>query len=484
MSPSRVPHNELTLVIDQGGQSSRALVFDRSGRRRASASVPVPTRRPRSGWVEQDPLQIVASVHRCLDEVAAALGASAARVRAAGLATQRSSVVCWDRLTGEPLSPVLSWQDCRGQDQIRDLRSCDELVRQTTGLLLSAHYGASKIRWCLDHLPRVEEAGHRDRLAAGPLASFLLHRLCAERPLLVDPAIAARTLLWDPATADWSPRLLELFGVPRELLPASVPSRHDYGRIALGEHAIPLIVSTGDQSAALFFEGTPAEDVAFVNLGTGAFVQRPTQLANRTPAGLLRSLVWHDGKSARYALEGSINGCGSALELEGSRLGLDESEVIARARSWLARSGEPPLFLNGVSGLGSPYWVADYPTGFLGTGEPWERMVAVMESVLFLVRINLAAMSDELGAPRRVSLAGGLAGIDGLCQRLANLIDADVERSPVREATALGLAFLVEPSIDVVGTAGGTDRFRPRVDPGLQDRFARWREALESRLPA
>ena len=185
----------LFLCIDQGGQSTRSMVLDRSGRLLVSGVTPVSTLRPRSGWVEQDPLEILESVAVSLRAVAEKLGDRLVEIGLAGLATQRSSVVCWDRLTGEALSPVISWQDRRGEALMRSLGSHQNraLVTSTTGLVFSSHYGASKIRWCLDNLPAVQVAAQQGRLLSGPLASYLLFHLCGTRPAVVDSAIAART---------------------------------------------------------------------------------------------------------------------------------------------------------------------------------------------------------------------------------------------------------------------------------------------------
>jgi glycerol kinase len=433
--------------------------------------------------VEHEPSALLESIQTCLAATADDLGDRVFDLRAAGLATQRSSVVCWDRCTGRPLSQVISWRDRRGEDQVRSLRRHNRQILEISGLVLSSHYGASKIRWCLDHLPEVREALGRGRLACGPLASYLIFHLCDRRLLVVDPAVASRTLLWDLKAADWSPRLLKIFGVPRIVLPECVPSRRDFGRIQTGAATVPLTTSTGDQSAAFFANGLLPPDFVSVNLGTGAFVQRRLMSEIAPDSRLLKSIVWHDSKTPVQVLEGSINGCGSALTQMGAELGIDTETVIACAKEWLEESISPPLFLNGVSGLGSPYWVADYPSQWVGSGEPWQMMVAVLESIVFLLRINLEEMDRELGPPKGILVSGGPAALDGLCQRLASLSGIEILRSKVHEATSQGLARLISDQLDVVPTEGSFERFLPLRDPLLETRFQRWRGELEARLP-
>lgn len=473
---------DLFLALDQGGQSSKALVFDRAGHVQAMATIPVMTTRPKASRVEQDPLQIVDSLRRCLEGIAVQLGSRLDQVRLAGLASQRSSIVCWDRATGEPLTPVISWQDRRGEDLVRALQREQARVKAITGLVLTAHYGASKIRWCLDHLPAVQAAARRRTLVSAPLVSYLLFQLCAERPVVVDPTIAARTLLWDLEKRDWSSELLAMFGIPETVLPSGVPTRHAYGHLQLGSRPVPLVVSTGDQSAALFAWGMPAADKALINLGTGAFVQRALRARSTVESQLLDSAIWDDGKQTLFSLEGSVNGCGSAIETIGEKLGFDARAIHNHASQWLA-GDTPLLFLNGVSGLGSPYWVADFPTRFLGSGTAEQMMQAVLESVLFLLQINLEEMERLLGRPQRLQVAGGLASVRPLCQRLADLSGLEVERGEQLEATAVGLAFLLAESFSEQGSSASREVLTPRVSSSLLSRYRWWRRELDLRLP-
>ncbi|MBI5783327.1 MAG: glycerol kinase, partial [Gammaproteobacteria bacterium] len=293
----------LYLCLDQGGHASRALVFDRRGVLQASALREVDVREPRPGWVEQDPEELVASLQAVIAKALVSLGARADQIGSAGIATQRSSMVCWDRHTGEALSPVISWQDRRAQQWLNQFSAHTLEVHQRTGLRLSPHYGVSKMRWCLDHLPAVAAAQREGRLAMGPLASFLLFRLLEEKPLLADPANAARTLLWNLHAMDWDPWLLELFGIPSQMLPHCVPTRHAFGTLRVNDRQIPLTIATGDQSAALCALGVPQPATAYINLGTGAFIQRASDQA--PPAdGLLAGMVYRDAKRVLCVLEG------------------------------------------------------------------------------------------------------------------------------------------------------------------------------------
>lgn len=436
-------------------------------------------REPRPGWVEQEPEELVASLHAVIARVFVALGARAGQIVSAGLATQRASMVCWDRHTGEALSPIISWQDRRAHEWLDQFSAQTQAVHQRTGLRLSSHYGAAKMRWCLDHLPAVAGARREGRLAMGPLASFLLFRLLEEKPLLADPANAARTLLWNLRALDWDPWLLALFGIPAETLPRGVPTRHAFGTLRANGQRLPLTIATGDQSAALFGLGAPSPDTVYVNIGTGAFMQRPFSHPPDAP-GLLSSVVYRDAVRTLYVLEGTVNGAGAALRWAEQEWGLQDVET--QLPVWLARDGDIPLFLNGVAGLGAPFWAADFASRLIGTGEPWQKTCAVVESVVFLLQANLEAMQTAKPAPKRMFVTGGLARLDGLCQRLADLSGLPVYRPAEHEATARGTAYLLAGFPENWPEEKPGDAFTPKPNLSLVRRYTDWREEMNHAL--
>lgn len=474
-----VDFDPLYLCLDQGGHASRARVFDSRGGWRAGALREVGVRAPRPDWVEQDPEELVASLRTVMTEAIACLGARADRIVCAGIATQRSSIVCWDRETGAALSPVVSWQDRRARRWLEQFSSQAEAIHRRTGLRLSPHYGASKLRWCLDHLPAVAAARRAGRLAMGPLASFLLFRLLGQKSLFVDPANAARTLLWNLRALDWDAELLELFGIPPETLPRCVPTRHAFGALRAGAREIPLTVATGDQSAALFAAGALAADTVYVNVGTGAFIQRPVAQPPAVP-GLLGGVVYHGADRTCYVLEGTVNAAGAALQWAEREWGVHEME--SHLAKWLARAGDLPLFLNGVAGLGAPFWAADFPSRLVGDGAPWQKACAVLESVAFLLQVNLEAMQKISPPPQRLCVSGGLSRLDGLCQRLADLSGLPTYRPAEHEATARGTAYLLAGLPHDWPEEKPGAAFVPAPNPALARRYGVWRQEMNRAL--
>ena len=471
-----IASDPLILAIDQGTHASRAVVLDRRGCVISSAAQDIALTRPHEDWAEQDGDEMLASVLTAVDVVLRELGERRSAVRAAGLASQRSSCVCWDRGTGRPLSPVFSWQDRRAHRWLQQFATRGDEVHRKTGLFLSPHYGASKLRWALENLPAVSAARAAGTLCWGPQASFLTYRLLAEHPFLADPQCAARTQLFNLQTRDWDPALLALFGLPEGFLPRCVPTCHHYGTLRSNDQAIPLLAVNGDQSAAVFAFGWPEEDCAYINIGTSAFVQR---VLTRTPDYLPRSLtgiILDDGKTTVYTVEGNVNGAGTALEWLGEQLAVPD--VVALLGPWLERPGEPLLFLNGIAGLGGPFWKPEFESRYVGTGEPWQQAVAVVESMVFLLQANIDEMAQYLPPAARIRVSGGVSRLDGLCQRLAALSGLPVHRREDPEATARGIAYLAAGRPAQWNLAGDEEVFGPADDAALRARYRRWRALM------
>lgn len=439
------------LTLDQGSHASKALVFDAEGHCLGAGECGITTQRPGPDRVEHDAEEVLDSLRTAIGEACRSAQLDPGRLAAAGLATQRSSVVCWDRQSGAALSPVLSWQDRRHAGWLKALRLDPERVHAITGLVVAPHYGASKLRWCLDELDEVARAHDTGRLCFGPLASYLVSGLLEERPCLADPANASRTLLYDLERQDWSAEMLSAFGIPRDALPRCVPSRYEFGRLKIGKAAVPLKVVTGDQSAALFAGGLPRDDTLFLNIGTGAFVQRVCEGRPPPAPGLLHGVAWVDEQGSLGVLEGTVNGAAAAVHWLAEERGEDARSLVAHADEWLATVSEPPLFSNGVGGLGSPFWIADYPIGFSEDAGIEKEMVAVLESIVFLLQANIdafgAAFPDR--PPARIRVSGGLSQLDGLCQRLADLSGLEVERPGELEATVRGVGFLIGARVEL-----------------------------------
>jgi glycerol kinase len=471
--------NNLYLAIDQGGHASRALVFNGQGHVITENQCEIGTLYSAYDRVEHDPFKMVSSIRTVVKNVIEKLGPASARIIKAGLATQRSSIVCWDRENGSPLTPIISWQDRRAQDWVEQFSAHGDDIHKITGLYPNAHYGFSKLKWCLDHIPEVYASLQDGSLAWGPMSSFLCWHLLDENPFLVDPVNASRTLLWDIRSMNWSHDLLKMFAIPEGHLPQCVASNYPFGKLSCGSLEIPMTTVTGDQSAALFANGRPQRDTAYITIGTGAFLARITGSQPDLTSRLLSSVVFQNGPDIVYALEGTVNGAGNALSWLSIKTGLDQK--IDKLPEWLMVNCEPPLFLNGISGLGTPFWRPHFKSVFIGDGADWQKAVAVIESIVFLLYLNMEEMAVSQAPPEKILIGGGLSKFDGLCMRLANLSGLPVYRSALHENTSMGLAFILAGFPDVWHTQR-EQCFLPEAAASLHARYLRWKQAIMSAL--
>jgi len=470
-----ITQDSLYLCIDQGGHASRAIVFNHSGEMISSAYCEVETEHPAKHFVELNADEVIQSINSSIKQVLENIGDKKNQIVSAGLATQRSNIVCWNIETGEALSPIISWQDRRNTEWLKQFNDKNQDIHKTTGLFLSPHYGASKLRWCIENIPEVKTALDDNKLAFGPMASFITYHLVKEKTFVVDPVNASRTQLWNLKKHNWDNELLALFDIPVSALPKCVPSVYDYGtlknEIISAELNIPLRLVSGDQSAAMYAYGQMHADTAYVNTGTGAFLLRssgPLALYSRR---LLTSVIFQNEKN-HYVLEGTVNGAGSALEWLAKQY--PDTNIFDKLSVWLNEIELPPLFLNGVSGLASPFWLPDFISRFDRQASIDEKAVAVVESIVFLLKACLDEMSKLSSPPEQIQITGGLASLNGLNQRLADLSGLPVYRPTECEATARGTAFLLAEQPASWPEQGAGTWFEPEENNDFKKRYDDW----------
>ena len=460
-----------SLLLDVGGQSVLALALDDQWRIRFESRQSVSTQEL-DDRVELDPDELAEALQTLVRKACAALGTPGHnhRLRVA-LAVQRGSVVCWDAETTKALSSVLSWRDRRCPDELRSLADKAHIIRELTGLRYSPYAGAPKLAWLLQHAPAVQTAARQERLVCGPLGSFLTARLTRHRPALVDHTLAQRTLLWSARKLDWDRSLLDLFGLPAKALPQVVTSSRHYGQLQLPSCNADLDLLIGDQNCLPFMDGGPDPDSLYINLGTGAFLLRPTPQRiddERFQTTLL------DERRDQWALEASVHGCASALNwLQRTH------QVHAADHDWSEtreQVTDPPLFLNRIDGLGSPWWQTQLAPEFTTQADPAslttpQRLLAVLESIAFLIRANAEAMQERLGSARRVVICGGLSQSATLCELIADTLQQDLKRLRPVEGTAWGLHCRLH---DRALPADCFERIRHHDRPELRQRYAEW----------
>jgi len=434
---------EFIIVLDQGSSSSRALAFDLEGNICFKAQRKIALAYPRPGCAEYDGMELLRSQTESLTEVLAKLPEGAG-VRALGLAAQRSTVVLWDRETGVPLCPALSWQDGRAQGELAKVPLSNTAIHELTGLYKTPYYSASKIKWCLENFPEVRAAAAAGSLLVSPVSGFILWHLSKGKTFALDPTQAQRTLLFNIKRLKWDTRLLEAFGLGSGTLPEVRPTIGDFGRIKAGGFDIPVRAVMGDQQAALLGLGVDSENSAALNYGTGAFLLVNTGSRLVQVRGILNSIGWREAgaKAPCYFLESTVNSAATALEWLKVKFGIfsELSEVDGMCR--LSRNRL--LCLPAIGGLGSPHWDFSTFTTFTGFSPQTDKhdvIRGVVEGIAYMVGDSLDLIRKKGFNITEIRASGGLSNIDWLLQFQADITGAKVLRMEDTEATALGAAI-------------------------------------------
>ncbi|HET7725298.1 MAG TPA: FGGY family carbohydrate kinase [Propionibacteriaceae bacterium] len=449
------------LAVDQGTQSTKALLVGRDHAVAGRAAVALDRDFPRPGWVEQDAEAIWASV------VEAADGVPAARVDGIALSTQRETVLAWDALTGEPLGPALSWQDQRAVDICERLADLADVVSRTTGLLLDPMFSAAKIAWLLDTYDPDRAGCASGRVKVGTIDAWLLWRLTGRH--LTEAGNASRTSLLDIAAVAWDERLCDAFGVPVECLPevvSSMPMVPTIRAIGPAKAGTPVAAVLGDSHAALFANGGWRPGSVKASYGTGSSIMAVSEAT--TAPGLCRTIAWDGPDGVTRALEGNIRSSGATLTWLCTLLGVSAAELSA-----LAVGGSPAVHLvPAFGGLGAPYWDAravGLVDGLdMGTSRA-DLARAALESVAYQVSDVLDAVAAA-GRPATTVLAdGGATASDLLMQWQADLAQACVVVSDEPELSALGAADLAGVAVGgwAVSDLEAMDRPRHEFTPAV-----------------
>jgi glycerol kinase len=439
---------QFLMAIDQGTSSSRSVIFDQGGAVVASAQEEFPQEYPQPGWVEHDPEAIWQSV---LNVSRIALQKSGVdEIAALGITNQRETTLIWDRKTGKCVHHAIVWQDRRTADYCAELkgRGLEAQVREKTGLRLDPYFSATKIAWILEHVAGARKLAEQGQLAFGTIDCFLLWRLTNGKAHATDASNASRTLLFNIHTQEWDESLLELFDIPRSLLPDVMNCADNFGTTeesAFGQ-AIPICAMAGDQQAALIGQAGFAPGMTKSTYGTGCFVIANTGSdAPCSKNNLLTTVAYRlDGK-VTYGLEGSIFVAGSAIQWLRDQLKVIEStadcEAIATANGIVDHVHVIPAF----AGLGAPYWDANARAAILGlsrdSGIP-EIVTATLQAVAYQTRDLLDAMQEDGLEAKILRVDGGMVANNWFLQFLADILDVPVERPANVESTVLGVAYL------------------------------------------
>ena len=439
------------MALDSGTTSVRAVIVDEYGCLVAQASRPLTTTFPHPGWVEQDPMEILASQIAVMIEVQFKSGIHSDRIAAIGISNQRETTVVWDRDSGQPIYNAIGWQ-CRRTAPIAErliAEGFEGTIREKTGLTPDAYFSATKIAWILDNVSGAREMAERGQLYFGTIDSWLIYNLTGGRVHATDYTNASRTMLFNIHTLDWDDELLKLLDIPRSMLPDLRWSADDFGHVSseVMTHTPPIAGVAGDQQASLFghccFETGQTKNT----YGTGCFMLMNTgDEVVTSKHGLVSTIGIAEGGKVSYALEGSIFHAGSTIQWLRDRLGII-SNAAETADIALTRPDNGGCYLvPAFSGLGAPWWdpAARGIISGLSLGSDRASIVrAACESMAYQSYDVLRAMEADAGMRLKSLFVDGAASRNEfIMQFQADLLQIPIIQSESVETTALGAAYL------------------------------------------
>jgi glycerol kinase len=483
------------LSIDQGTTSSRALLFDSKGGHKATSQCEFKQYFPDDGWVEHDPEDIWTTTLDVCKKVIAQESGSLNEIVGIGITNQRETTIVWDRCTGVPIYRAIVWQDRRTAQFCQHLkeRGVEKQISEKTGLLVDPYFSASKIRWILENVEGARERAELGELAFGTVDSFLLWRLTGGLSHATDATNASRTSLFNIHTQEWDDELLELFEIPRSMLPKVKDCSADFGMTdpLLFGLSLPVLGMIGDQQSALVGQACFAPGMVKSTYGTGCFMiantgDKPLVSENR----LLTTVAYRLNGKVCYALEGSIFVAGAAVQWlrDGVKLIKHASETSEHAKE--VGYDNKVYLVPAFTGLGAPYWDPNARGALFGltrdTGIA-EIVTAGLQSVCYQTRDLLVAMEKDGAAVKALRVDGGMVINDWVMQFLSDILNVRVDRPKIVETTALGAAFMVglqagiySSTEDIANLWQLEHRFLPEIsiDKG-QDLYDGWLDAVK-----
>ncbi|MGN6342890.1 MAG: glycerol kinase GlpK [Ginsengibacter sp.] len=439
------------LTLDQGTTSSRAILFNNEGKIASLAQKEFTQFYPKPGWVEHDPMEIWSSQASVITEAVLKENLSADEIAAIGITNQRETTIVWDRQTGRPVYNAIVWQDRRTSEKCDELKQqgLDKTIREKTGLVLDAYFSATKIQWILDNVEGARQKAERGELAFGTVDTWLIWNLTGGQLHVTDVTNASRTMIFNINTLAWDDELLNIFQIPKNMLPRVKSSSEVYGETSgqLLATKVPIAGIAGDQQAALFGHICVKPGMVKNTYGTGCFMlmnigDKPVLSKNN----LITTIAWKIGDKVQYAFEGSIFIAGAVVQWLRDELKIISSAAeIETLASEVADSGGVYM-VPAFAGLGAPYW-NQYARGTIfgitrGTNRS-HFCRAALEGIAFQVMEVLKAMESDSGIEiKELRVDGGATQNNLLLQFQADILKAAVVRPEVTEVTAIGAAYL------------------------------------------
>ena len=481
---------EKIISIDQGTTSTRSVLYDKNGDFISSAQQEFNQFFPKDGWVEHNPEDIWQSVLFTLQKLVKESGITSSEIASIGITNQRETALMWNKKTGKPIHNAIVWQDRRTSEFCNELGSYENIIHKKTGLTIDPYFSATKIHWLLKNVEGAKELALNGDLLFGTVDTYLIWKLTEGRCHKTDITNASRTMLFNIAEQQWDNDLLDIFEIPRQILPEVCDNVSDYGMTEVLGGEVGIGGVAGDQQAALIGQCCFDPGDVKSTYGTGCFMMVNSGDKILYSENKLLSTIGYriDGKTT-YALEGSIFVAGSAIQWLRDGLNFFEDSFETEAMSKTASTDSRVLVIPALTGLGAPYWDAEARGAIFGITRDTSKediTKATLESVAFQSKDLVEAMKKDNATFKKLMIDGGMVNNNWFCQQLANTLQLEVSRPAIIETTSLGAAFLAGLKADLYDDLSSLKEtkvidkvFLPMAE---EDRYHEWKDAVKKVL--
>ena len=478
------------LAIDQGTSSTRSVLYDDKGRFIDSSQLEFKQYFPKEGWVEHNPEEIWESVLSTLTSLVKRNSLVSKDIASIGITNQRETTIVWDKKDGKPIYNAIVWQDRRTADFCSELNDQTEMVNSRTGLTMDPYFSSTKVNWILNHVKGARKRALAGELLFGTIDSYLIWKLSGGKSHKTDVTNASRTMLFNIEEQKWDEDLLNLFEIPRSMLPAVCDNVFDFGTTSVLGGEVSIGGVAGDQQAALIGQCCVKPGEVKSTYGTGCFLILNTGAERlHSQSKLLTTVAYRVNGKITYALEGSIFVAGSAIQWLRDEMEFFSDASDTEKLAMQASDESNVLVIPALTGLGAPYWDASARGAIFGLTRDSTKadiVRATLESVVFLTKDLLEAMSKDNASFNRLKIDGGMVANSWFCQKLSNILGVEVERPRIIETTSLGAAFLAGISAglfdDLNGLKESREIERTFFPEKESNKYLEWKRAVKKVL--
>ena len=478
------------LAIDQGTSSTRSVLYDDKGRFIDSSQLEFKQYFPQEGWVEHNPEEIWESVLSTLGSLVKRNSLFSKDIASIGITNQRETTIVWDKKDGKPIYNAIVWQDRRTADFCSELNDQIEMVNSRTGLTMDPYFSATKVNWILNHVKGARKRALAGELLFGTIDCYLIWKLSGGMSHKTDVTNASRTMLFNIEEQKWDEDLLNLFEIPRSMLPEVCDNVFDFGTTSVLGGEVSIGGVAGDQQAALIGQCCVKPGEVKSTYGTGCFLILNTGAERlHSQSKLLTTVAYRVNGKITYALEGSIFVAGSAIQWLRDEMEFFSDASDTEKLAMQASDESNVLVIPALTGLGAPYWDASARGAIFGLTRDTTKadiVRATLESVVFLTKDLLEAMSNDNASFNSLKIDGGMVANSWFCQKLSNILGVEVERPRIIETTSLGAAFLAGISAglfdDLNGLKESREIERTFFPEKESNKYLEWKKAVKKVL--